>query len=659
MPDALVCPKCKNDLIKSNTSWTCKKCNKVFNIESGFINFLGSFNSQCSELPIEEINSLLVNAKKNGWRVAVRDIGFKYPYMNDIFLDNSQGDWLFHCLDLSNTNSCLELGSCWGTSTFYLAKYYNEVWSVDSVKQRLEFQKIKQEQEKIDNIKFCRISSLRLPFKDNYFDLVASRSYLEGMNHDDYSKSPRSLHLDFLKEMRRVLKPNGCLYMGLSNGINFSSFFRKNNYRSLSVNYDRPNENIPNEYNKNNYQKNLMKRNQSELFNYNLYESKRIFKEAGFQNVEIYWTIDHNRPNISGNLDGGSYKYLQKILLNQTDNKLLKSSIFFMYSKLPSSLIKHTLPFISPGFLIFGYKDMKKPTFETKLLREENSFSNFLRRSGSRGIDSKIIYFLFKNNMPYSLVKFPRFKGNDSLISEEEKMRKFNKIDVKRKEIDSVMIFTEPFIKGKIVDYYNLSHSRAVLNWLIDFQQKTQTNYWDFNQLRKKIESLKQILTDIPIEPEIKLRTQEKIRHFLATLQDINLPMVSEHGDFTAANIIIDNQNKVYLMDWEFYNEIGDPLFDFVFFILNSAFDIKPFPQTFLNAFSGKGEYAKILDILISEFCEKKELPVKLIYEAVPYVLLRGIYRTTYVMDRRHFDSGQYVHLLELWDKIEFPRLKK
>lgn len=146
----------------------------------------------------------------------------------------------------------------------------------------------------------------------------------------------------------------------------------------------------------------------------------------------------------------------------------------------------------------------------------------------------------------------------------------------------------------------------------------------------------------------------KKLKLFLKTLSEIKLHQNSEHGDFAALNIIIGDNNKVFVTDWEFYNEKGDALFDFVFFILCCSFDIKPFPQAFLDAFNGKGKYADILKSLISEFCKARELPTELILQAVPYVLLRCIYRTTFEADRRHFNPSMYMALLELWDKISF-----
>jgi len=658
MLDTLVCPKCKMNLTKDNRSLSCRKCNLTYTIDGGVYNFLSDADSFCSELSIEETRMLLNDAQKNGWKAAVREMSFKYPYMNEIFLNNDKADWLFHCLDLSKTSSCLELGSGWGTTAFCLARYYNEVWSLDPVKLRLNFQKIRQDQDRINNIKFVRASSLQLPFQENHFDLVAAKNFIKDFNLDIYFKKYRNVHLYFFREIRRILKDGGCLYIGVPNKINFSSILRGKNHGLSSMPYSLT-EKVTDLYCNNNLEQNIkmkddLKIKQFQVINYSFFGYKKILDEAGFSNIEFFWTIDFDRPEISGRFDIESFNFIVNYIKNKNIiSKSFKSLAQFMGANLSNNIIKKTFPFISPSFLIFAYKDHKDTTFESKLLQSVAPISSFIRISGSPGVDSKIIYRISKNGRSHSVIKFPRFKGYVSLISEEEKMSRFNKLDIKRKDVDSVIVFVEPFIKGKSMRYYNISHNQAILNWLIDFQKQTQQGYWDFNQFKVKVENLNQFLSVIPIDNEIRLRTSKKLKSFLESLSKINLAQNSEHGDFSVVNIIIgDGDNKVYVTDWEYYNERGDPLFDFVFFILASSSDIKPFPQAFVDAFNDRGNYAEILKNLILEFCKVKKLPTELILQAVPYVLLRCIYRTTFETDYRHFQPTSYITLLELWDKI-------
>jgi len=654
--DTLVCPKCKNNLIKLNEIFICRICNLEYTMNDGIYDFLGDINSFYSELSIEEMNKILNIAEISGWRTAVREIGLKYPFITEVFLNNTRVDWLFHCLDLSKTGSCLELGSGWGTTVFCLARYFDEVWSFDSIKQRLEFQRIRQNQDKIKNIKFGRTSLLSLPFQDNYFDLVATKNYMNGLNFKNNSNT-RKDQLGFLKEIRRILKPGGCLYIGSPNGIKFTSFFHKNNSNVYLFTDDLSNKNtILNNAPK--FKQNDIINNELNFFNYSYYGFKKILKEAGFSNIEFYWTLDFNRPEFSGRIDGKNLKCLLYLIQKNSivfpiENSLIKSSIISIGAHLPDKIIKYALTLLSPSFLIYAYKDYKTTTFESKLLNLEPTASSFITRSGFyvRGEDSKIIYFFIKNGRPYSLIKFPRFRGFESLISEEEKLSRFNHLDIKRKDTDSIIVFVEPFLKGESMDYYNPSHYKAALNWLLDFQKQTQQGFWDFNQFETKVLLLSNYLSEIPIDNEIRLRTKEKLKSFLKTLSDIKLPQNYEHGDFFAVNILIDD-NKVYVTDWEFFNEKGDPLFDFVFFILCCFSHIKPTPKAFLDAFHGKGEYAGILKYLILEFCKEKKIPVNLILEAVPYVLLRCIYRTTFKGSQKQLDPSGYIFILEVWDKI-------
>src|SRR4030065_2206102 len=95
---------------------------------------------------------------------------------------------------------------------------------MESVRQRVSFQHIRQQQEHVRNIRFVRADWLRLPFPDNSFDLVVANGVLEWLGLSDYSRNPRQVQQEFLKEARRVLKPGGCLYVGTENRFGISFF---------------------------------------------------------------------------------------------------------------------------------------------------------------------------------------------------------------------------------------------------------------------------------------------------------------------------------------------------------------------------------------------------------------------------------------------------
>lgn len=91
----------------------------------------------------------------------------------------------------------LDVGSCTGYNLYTLSKF-GEVYGVDTEKKAVEYCKMRG---------FKRISllkdGLKLPFKDNYFDIVTCLDVIEHVKEDE----------DYLEELYRVLSPGGYLVL--------------------------------------------------------------------------------------------------------------------------------------------------------------------------------------------------------------------------------------------------------------------------------------------------------------------------------------------------------------------------------------------------------------------------------------------------------------
>ena len=106
------------------------------------------------------------------------------------------------------------------------------------------------------------------------------------------------------------------------------------------------------------------------------------------------------------------------------------------------------------------------------------------------------------------------------------------------------------------------------------------------------------------------------------------------------------------MIDWELFKEEGNPLFDFCFFIItNCSTGVQP-EKSFYENLTGKGEYAPILRNLLIDFSRAKNLPSDLIYHAIPYVLLRCIYRHSANLENWDSARATFIKLLETWAKM-------
>ncbi|TGM89809.1 class I SAM-dependent methyltransferase [Leptospira licerasiae] len=101
---------------------------------------------------------------------------------------------------LHRKGTLLEVGTGSGFIAAYFTKIFSEVNSVDVNDQR----------QTVENIRFKKIEGTKLPFKDEYFDLVITNHVIEHVGNYENQ-------IDHLKEISRVLKKDGMLYLAVPN----------------------------------------------------------------------------------------------------------------------------------------------------------------------------------------------------------------------------------------------------------------------------------------------------------------------------------------------------------------------------------------------------------------------------------------------------------
>jgi len=135
----------------------------------------------------------------------------KFEITDDLIKDEYLAPEVFRCLDryLPEKISFLEAGCGLGIWNFMLDKHYEGKTNIsigidisDSV-----FQAEKYKKEKKADITFFKGSILELPFKSDSFDFITSFGVVE---HFKDPKNP-------IREMQRVLKPGGVLFIDTPN----------------------------------------------------------------------------------------------------------------------------------------------------------------------------------------------------------------------------------------------------------------------------------------------------------------------------------------------------------------------------------------------------------------------------------------------------------
>jgi ubiquinone/menaquinone biosynthesis C-methylase UbiE len=182
----------------------------------------------------------------------------KYP-IHPKHLIKEEDPWFLD--SINNEDRVLDLGCGNGQHTLKATKRCKEIIGVDYDNTQLNIAKKTAEDKNISNVKFKKHDlEKKLPFKSNFFDKILALDVLEHLYKRDL----------FLKEVKRILKPKGLVFIAVPNkntswkrlqksvGINYYSdpdhkieysfkgiknFLKKHDFKVLSIKsvvYDTP-----------------------------------------------------------------------------------------------------------------------------------------------------------------------------------------------------------------------------------------------------------------------------------------------------------------------------------------------------------------------------------------------------------------------------------
>lgn len=223
-----VCPSCHGTLKYSQQYLKCTCCDVLWTIsEEGISNF-GKEEFWWNQIDREDMLKILEVAANKGWRSALRDelLPLTDEYAYKYALLESRADWHF-LLNLAPEARVLDVGCGWGPVTISLARHYSEVFGIDPNLLTLNFLQIRADQENLTNIVLAKTDPLEwnnLPFEPGFFDLVVLNGVLEWVGSARYDKPPNFYQRNALLEIKRILKPNGKIYLGIENRFSCGNF---------------------------------------------------------------------------------------------------------------------------------------------------------------------------------------------------------------------------------------------------------------------------------------------------------------------------------------------------------------------------------------------------------------------------------------------------
>jgi len=229
---------------------------------------------------MEELNK---KAKNDNWHDVAEELIPEYIDHLDAF---NRADFQF-LLPITSESRVLDAGCMWGGVAVPVSQYCDKVFAVDKTNETLSFLKINY-----------------LPFPDNYFDVVILDGVLEWVAFDQevileeqwgkkrtdyvtYSKSPREVQIEVLKELNRVLKNNGVLCIGIENSIGYQYLagYPDDHVNLKYVSF------LPRFFA--NYITKKKLNCEYRTYIYSLKGYRSLLQDSGFDNIEFYGAFPH------------------------------------------------------------------------------------------------------------------------------------------------------------------------------------------------------------------------------------------------------------------------------------------------------------------------------------------------------------------------------
>src|SRR5438309_489902 len=153
------------------------------------------------------------------WRQALREVA--QPSASDERSehrsDDACGNWLW-LVDLARWERALDVQGGIGTMTAALARHFTSVHYVDAARPPLEFARARFREDRSANVACAQAGAGALPYPNATFDCVVWDGALGRGVSGVAMVDPPAVLAAVLTECRRVLRPGGCLYVGIATG---------------------------------------------------------------------------------------------------------------------------------------------------------------------------------------------------------------------------------------------------------------------------------------------------------------------------------------------------------------------------------------------------------------------------------------------------------
>jgi len=633
------CLACESPLsFDGEDSVRCPACDKSWPVRGGIPRFFES-SYYWGEVSRSEAGDFLGQAAEMGWRTAALNRFSGDRDMQISLADWQRASWL-PLLGIDENSVVLDIGCGYGAITNSLARAAGQVFSLEAVPERIEFTRIRMSQEGLSNVSLVQASALDPPFSDRMFDLVVVNGVLEWVGEWDHNGPPRDVQVGFLKQMRRILKPEGTLLIGIENRWGYNGAFGSIDHSGLPYTNLMP-RSVATWWLKRSTRAHthtvLNSKREYRTYTYGAQGYRNLLADSGFPASLIYWPDpDYNQPFSLVPLDSGLIADRVDALLSEPTAPLRYGLVRAAKRMLARS---GALRLVVPSFVILAGKagSEREPGF-WRLLRARlpelpgPRSPKFTFYSNPFGLKNVVRVFENGATEPACVVKTTTAAPGaaSSLDRERRCLQIVNERFGARQDIS--FLVPRPLGFTRIGSFSYLAESVAPglpLSRVVFPATGTKRFEILKNLLPRCVIAAVQITQGLAPEERADrvdpswLNPPEEIASDPNTLAQLRgllarCPADSvQHGDFTMENVFVDPSGGVAIIDWEHMFRGGSVLHDiFTLFVSLILGEHHAGPATgapglaqFEAAFFGSGHWVFPFRGSIQEACRSLHVP--------------------------------------------------
>ncbi len=470
-------------------------------------------------------------------------------------------------LDRFESGSVLEYRCGLGAVTTSLARNFATVYATDPSLECVQFTGIRTRQENIRNVTlFSSGGGRHIPFADQSVDVIVANGVLECIPEDGLG-DPRSEQLEFLVELRRVLKQDGMLFLGTENRFGYGGLMGRKEDHAFR---GKPSSNYT--HSRSGYQS--------------------LLKSAGFPAVDFWGLVP-------------DYRQIQKVV-RLSDENMVRGSLNnrTVAKRIRNLALMPVLPSVVGSFGILAGTETPTPYITKLLAHISDTYLDGEHFNISQCVPSRAgsVHLHFSNGDEKYIAKLPLSLHSERRM--QASIRNIERLKLSQGGWPTAFLIPRPIAWGKYLGQSYIVHPVVVGESLDNLVAETDVRKAIFPQLcnylavlcnstMKPGDSWEQILATCARQYGALLLAGYRriapadahLEHTIAALPNYLLSgastgqgfLCASHGDFWPGNIMISRESMrlTGVLDWDRCEMDSAPFLDLLDLLTKHDEDIE------------------------------------------------------------------------------------